>query len=70
MKPKTALRDKDEEQQWRSNGGRVDSLNLGVMLAYLQALVVITTFLSERVRSSHSSNTNVKDEDANNEDEF
>lgn len=39
-KPERTLRDEDEEQerrrrQWRNNDDRVDSLNLGVMLAYL-----------------------------------
>lgn len=35
-KPERELRDKDEEEQhWWCNGDRVDSLNLGVMLAYL-----------------------------------
>lgn len=34
-KPERTLRDKDEEQRWCNNGDRVDSLNLGVMLAYL-----------------------------------
>lgn len=38
-----------------TDGERVNSLNLGVMLAHTErALAVITTFLSERTRSSVS----------------
>lgn len=61
--PKRTLRDEDVEQEWMAIA-RTHSTWVWCLPIY-QALVVITTFLSERSRSSHPS-INGEDE----EDEF